>query len=422
MAVVAEQVDSEPGLAKSENTGREVTRLSGDFAALKEGVIKSGLCTACGTCVGVCQFAALRMADVDGEPLPELYAECQDCGVCLETCPGRDIPIPELELASFGDQRSHPQLGRYLEAGHAYAADPVVRREGSSGGLATALLHYALEQGIVDCVLAAGFDPHTPWRAVPALAATGQEVLASAQSKYAAVPVNALLATALEQGHERLAVVGLPCHVHGLRKIQRAGKPGAIARSIRLIVGIFCAGQIYFEGTRHALRELAGIEDLDDIHKLEYRGNAGRSLVVTRRDGQTVEIDRHVYMHHFLQPGYRRDRCMVCLDWSADLADVAVGEYLPGEEGVSVYLARSEMGRQLVRGAESAGFVRVMEKPPEEVLAGITAKTAYELKKHADAFRYSQRRSRGLPVPDFHLEPDFRPEAKLYRILGHHEW
>lgn len=393
--------------------------MSRDFAGLERDVISQGLCTACGTCVAGCRPGVIEMGSVGGEPVPRLTGECLDCGVCQEVCPGRDIPVPELEQAFFGRQRSDRQLGHYLEAGHAHAVDPEVRRQASSGGLVTALLQYALEQGIVDGVVAAGFDQERPWKAVPVLARTKGEVLAAAQSKYAAVPVNALLPAALDQGCKRLAVAGLPCQVHGLRKMQHARKPRAVAGSVQLVVGLFCAGQVYFEGTVHALRELAGIEDLDEIQKLEYRGNAGRSMVVTGRNGQAVEIDRHVYMHHFLQPGYRRDRCMVCLDWASELADVSVGEYLPGEEGVSVYLARSETGLRLLRGAKEGGLVGVLNSATHEVLQDIQAKTAYELKKHADAFRWAQRRNCGLPAPDYHQEPDFRPETKRYRIPGH---
>ena len=46
------------------------------FEMLQKEVIQRGLCTACGTCAGVCPAGAVGWVDIDGEPLPELTGTC----------------------------------------------------------------------------------------------------------------------------------------------------------------------------------------------------------------------------------------------------------------------------------------------------------------------------------------------------------
>jgi coenzyme F420-reducing hydrogenase delta subunit/MinD superfamily P-loop ATPase len=72
--------------------------------------VNADLCTGCGTCIGICQYKAIRAEGKDGDVLfvaqidPEL---CQGCGLCAASCPSRAI-----EISRF----AAPQLISRIEA------------------------------------------------------------------------------------------------------------------------------------------------------------------------------------------------------------------------------------------------------------------------------------------------------------------
>ncbi|MBW2309011.1 MAG: 4Fe-4S binding protein [Deltaproteobacteria bacterium] len=68
---------------------------SKNFSDLKKNIIDKGLCTSCGTCVGVCPVGCIHF-DYDQEE-PVLEDSCTSCGVCFQVCPGGEIPLLEME-------------------------------------------------------------------------------------------------------------------------------------------------------------------------------------------------------------------------------------------------------------------------------------------------------------------------------------
>lgn len=391
------------------------------FRELNALVVQRGLCTACGTCAGVCPNQALKMTLEDNEPIPRQGGECNPCGVCSTICPGMDIPLPELERLTFGTTRpcSQVDLGvfRFLTRAHALNLD--TRLKGASGGVATALLVYALNTGMIDCALVAGFANAEPWRTEAKLATTAEEIRACAQSKYAAVPINAMLGEAVRQGYQKIGVIALPCQIHAIRKIQLRRVPSPLAQKISLVLGLFCGSQFYFEGTRHLLVEWCKVEDMRDIVSLSYReGEWPGHFVVKRRNGDTISIDRHSYVYHHLIANYKRDRCEMCIDWSAELSDLSLGDFWdpgmkPGIElGTSTCIVRSQRGEDLLRAAVAAGSIDTEDIDPLTVAASI----GFELKKHAAVFRLSQRQRFGWPVPNYHIRLDGEPFAKEHHM------
>ena len=121
-----------------------------------------------------------------------------------------------------------------------YASDPFIRGAEASGGVVSALLICALEKGLVDAATVVSMSRSQPWKAEPRIAKTRAHIIGVAQSKYVVVPINSLLTKASEEEFRRLAVVGYPCHIHGLRKMQSCGKPKNIVSEIELVLELFC--------------------------------------------------------------------------------------------------------------------------------------------------------------------------------------
>lgn len=388
------------------------------FEDLKTDVVEKGLCTGCGTCVGVCPHNCLSMGRERMELEPVLIGICPGCNICYKACPGKDVPLRDLEGFVFGTRRteSHQDLGVYRILGEGHAANEAVRRAGASGGLVSALLQYCLDSGLVDCALVAGFDDQKPYHTKPYLITSDSKAMEFAQSKYAMVSLNMLLGEVVQSGFKKLAVVGCPCHIHGIRKLQMLRLRPDIGKAITLVIGLLCGTQFYFEGTRHVLVEGCGLNDLNEVRRIQYRGGEWPGhFVAENSDGDRSEVERHHYVYHMLMPGFQRDRCIMCLDWSSELSDISVGDNWAASReegklflGESCFIVRSEIAEKLIKEAENHGYVNTHPLEIEDILGS----PGFELKKHGAGHRWVQRRFYGWPTPDYQYEPNYQPFRK----------
>jgi coenzyme F420 hydrogenase subunit beta len=384
------------------------------FAELKRDVIDRGLCTACGTCVGVCPVKVLDVDYVEGEPEPRLTGRCTKCGLCLVACGGAFIPLADMDQWLFGRKSSfkHDPLGIYRSCLRGHATDPRLKITCTTGGGTTALINFALEKGIIDAAIVAGWDEEKPWRCISMLVTTPEEMGKATRFSPEMVSVNALLTTAvIEKGFRKIGVVGLPCHIHSLRKIQMAKQPPKIARAIKLTIGLFCAATYYFEGIKHLLSEFAGIDRLEEILAVDYRGGSWPgALTVTTKDRKIHHVlSKHEYTWHFLGPASKRDRCLMCPDFSARVADIALGDIfqkVTSDPNTNAILVRTRIGEEIVRGAVKAGVLTVEPHPPELIpKSGM----GWESKEHANIHRMGCRKKVGWPVPDYQYDLDICP-------------
>lgn len=371
------------------------------YAKLESNVIKVGLCTDCGNCTSVCPDKCLVM-NYETE-LPQLVHECAaDCELCYESCPGKDIPMPELDRMVFGRKRKNADeewLGISQGFIKCHAVDPIVRAKGAGGGFITALLIYALENDLIDGAVVVGMNKKQPWRIEPKIATNREEVIAAASTKENLVPVNAILAEAVERGFKRLGFVGLPCHVHAIRKMQLYHRPAKILDSIKLVIGLVCGTNYSYQNTEHVLEEGLKVP-LTQVAKVEFRaGEYPGEFRVTTKEGK-IATRRHAR-------GIDADRCIMCYDYANDLADVSVGDYwglemTRGVPGLSAAILRTDIGQKLVNSAEKAKYVGTEPTERDNFYKG-----SFEQKKHAGVFITLKRREYGWQTPDFHMPLEY---------------
>jgi coenzyme F420 hydrogenase subunit beta len=234
-------------------------------------VYDEGLCMQCGTCEGVCPSGAVRLTwDLRvGYRLSVEAQTCTDCGRCHEACPGPGI---DFTPGAWWRERNEGApyedfLGPRRELWFGWAADETVRHEGASGGVATALMRAALETGVVDAVVAVRMSAANPLEAEGVICRSPAEVAACRGSKYNAVAVNVALRRILEEPG-RYALVGLPCHIQGLRLAQRRSR--RLRERVVLTLGIFCGLTGEPRATALAARQ-AGL-DPAELSLVSYRG------------------------------------------------------------------------------------------------------------------------------------------------------
>ena len=322
------------------------------------------LCTSCGACIGACPVDALAWQN--NESIAFDREACVECGICYAVCP------PESPLATRGPDSKECDrsiagddlFGPYQSLGRGHAVDPVIRENGSAGGVVTALLLSALEQGLITGALVVGNDASDPTRPRLAVARTPEEISAAAQSKYCLAPVNSLLGR--NSGNdERLAIVALPCQAHGLQLARALNLD--VASQVTLVIGVFCGFNVKYEGTTYLLRKL-GVRP-EEVVSLEYRGGPwpGGFRVVTI-DGREGFVSKHQYTYVHLM--YAPEGCWYCPDLAAEFADISVGDYWVGDaRGYSAVIGRTTTGQALLEEAAARGDVNIEEIPYEELLA-----------------------------------------------------
>jgi len=182
--------------------------------------VDSETCTGCGTCIAMCPNSAIRMTLKKGRYIPHINNElCNQCGICHEVCPGHSVDFKELNFAIFGKEPKDILIGNYERCYIGHSTDTSIRYNSSSGGLVTALLVFAIEERIIDGALVTKMNDKNPLEPKVFIARSKEEIISASKSKYCPVPANITLKEILKEDG-KFAVVGLPCHIHGIRKAE----------------------------------------------------------------------------------------------------------------------------------------------------------------------------------------------------------
>lgn len=359
-------------------------------------VVKDGLCTGCGTCAGICPTEAIDMVinHREGIYLPHLDNErCNQCGICFEVCPGHSVDFKQLNSEIFGNEPEDILLGNYLNCYVGHATDYNVRYNSSSGGVVTALLVFALEQGIIDGALVTKMREDRPLEPQPFIARTREEIISASKSKYCPVPANIALKEILKEDG-KFAVVGLPCHIHGIRKAEVMNKK--LAQKICLHLGIFCGHAPTFLRTEFHFRR-KGIRK-EEVTKLDYRGEGwpgGWSIRL--RDG-TNRFIPHGDAWGWFSNFHSSRRCTLCCDLAAELADISFADAWSVEDnlGESMVICRNRQGEEILQGGVSKGKLQLDRVGTEKATKNQMG-FYYKKRVIVTSFAFSRLRRRSIP-------------------------
>ena len=304
-------------------------------------VIEAGKCVACGTCVVVCPFNCLELA----KEKPRVVKECKVCGICAQACPRYNWMMAKVENFVFGRERKpEEEFGIHRRIAIAQTTDENISKVRQDGGVATALLLFALKNGLIDSAIVAGTHKEKPFYPAPMLATTAEEIITAAGTKYSCSSNLLALTEMLKQKKANVAFVGTPCQIHAVRRMQMAGLK-RLTGPLKFLVGLMCSECFTYEGLmENHIHGKLGI-NLNDIRKINIKGK----MLVTTDSGVTAIPLAEVKQ-------YARQSCSVCDDFSSELADISVGGL--GLDGWTFTIIRTEKGEELFSSAEKAGYLR----------------------------------------------------------------
>lgn len=318
-------------------------------------VADADLCLSCGTCESVCPASAINL-EISKKSIYEPiinHDKCINCKMCLKVCPGISVDFEELNNDVFDKQPDITWIGNFVKCYLGNSRDEIIRYNSTSGGMVTQILDFLLEKGIIDGALVTGMSKDRPLEPNPFIARTKDEILSAAVSKYCPVPLNRVLKKIMnEEG--KFAVVGLPCHIHGIRMLEKTNRN--LRDKIVLHIGLLCSHTVNFNGTEFLLAK-KNIQK-KDIVKLSYRGNGwpGRmSIRYKDGSGTSIPFDRNwfaywtIFSPYFFTPL----RCITCTDLTAELADISLGDaWLPelmnDTVGMSIVISRTEKSESII--------------------------------------------------------------------------
>jgi len=310
------------------------------------------------------------------KPFPIIdKSKCTDCGICYEACPGVSVDFPGFNKELFNSKKIKP-VGHFIEAYVGYSKDNFIRANSSSGGIVTSLLLCALDNRLINGALVVGSEKNRPWMPRPFLARNRKDVISAMQSKYSIVPTNMILQE-IKNAKGTYATVGLPCHVHGIRKI----KDKKIKDKIGFIIGIYGGFNASLDSIEFTLKKL-GVNNFDDIKKVEHRGGEWPGgFKVTLRDGRTKFIEK--FKHNFIFPLFLPNRCKLCMDLANDFSDISVGDawiknLMKIGKGWSLILVRTKRGKKILDLAKKQGHIEIKEVKMKEVLKSHKHTTKYK--------------------------------------------
>jgi len=290
-----------------------------------EEIIHLSLCTGCGICASICPQKAIVLAidPAKGLYVPKIQPDCCNfCGICVKICPGHEVDFINLNSKFITQEQSDPLLGSYIRCYTGYSNDNVLRYRSSSGGLITAFLIFALEQNIIDGAVVTRMNKDNPLVPEPFIARTKDDLLSAIGSKYCPVPVGVVIREILET-EGKYAIVGLPCHIQGIRKAEVYNK--ILRERVKIHVGIICGTTKTFLGTEFQLDRLQIKKDL--IKKIEYRGNGwpGQMTIFLKDNREKIQTHLNSY-YDCLFRSFTPKRCMLCIDQANELSDICFGD------------------------------------------------------------------------------------------------
>ncbi|OAN79068.1 coenzyme F420 hydrogenase [Jannaschia sp. EhC01] len=274
---------------------------------------------------------------------------CTDCGIsrmgdgkaCGKACQFIAPDYPASETRVHG-RTADPTLGEEAIFGVTAAmqrARLTVPADGAQWtGITTELAADLLRSGAVTAVLAVAPDPSDRWKPLPVIVTNAEDMAQCRGMRMGYAPTLAALEPAMEAGHKRIAVIGIPCQVYALRQIERD-----LGLERLYVIGTPCSDNTTTEHFHHFLSLLDDAPQ--SISYLEFR--ADYKVELRFDDGRPPRVVPFLKLPiSKLSPDFFPLTCKTCVDYTNRLADITVG-YMGGD-GDQWVITRNARGAEML--------------------------------------------------------------------------
>lgn len=297
-------------------------------------------CTGCQACRVICPKQAIKMIETkEGKIVPSIDANiCINCGLCERTCPV--LAEPELRLP--------------IKTYAAWTLNETDRKACASGGIATGLYRYILDNGGI--IYGCDYDENL--KPIIRRSDTDADLDKFRRSKYVQSSTeDSFLDVRKDLNNGKLVIyVGSPCQIDGL--LHFLGK----AYDNLYTVDIICHGVPPFKYLQEYVNKISGGRK---VSKVGFRGE--HNFCLTLYDGKEMIYNEgswnDFYFSTFLAGVTYRDNCYQCRYARKErISDLTIGDFWGLDKStlkekyngrVSVILANTNKGLELLNKTNS---------------------------------------------------------------------
>jgi coenzyme F420 hydrogenase subunit beta len=162
------------------------------------------------------------------------------------------------------------------------------------------------------------------------------------------------------------AVVGLACHIQGIRKAMSVIPK--LKKRIILCLSLLCSHSDTFFATSSFLHKYCTEKEIKNITHLDYRGGGWPGFVkIHFKNNKIMSIPVEKYMLFHSMCFFEQKRCFLCCDSISRLSDITVMDaWVPeimhsDKQGTSLLIVRTKEGARLCKQAQ---FLKVVGLQP----------------------------------------------------------
>ncbi len=366
-------------------------------------IVSSNLCLGCGICTLNLhpeeKLINLQYSKLRGRFIPTKISEKNaNSKVGFEVCPAKGYKINSLALKYQHSTNFHLDLGYYDKLQVTTSIDGEFTEKASSSGVTTHLLHFLLNEKLVDKVIVTKYLYTEKGPIAKAFITDKKEDLKEAQgSKYCPVDLSDALNELIHsEVNVRFAFVGTPCQIAGVRKIQTDIKH----LGIQYFIGNFCGGFKSYNNLRRLIT-MNGAK-LKDISYFRFRGGGQPgSMKIIDKSMQEYKIP---YPEYVMMTGYSKlKRCHLCVDATAELADFSCGDawldkFQNNNTPTSIVITRNKESSSILKRMEQCGLITLHDIEEVDVIKSQKGNIAS--KKHRQFGRLKLYRILSIKVPE----------------------
>lgn len=325
------------------------------FEDLIKDVHEKGLCGECGGCVSFCSAGDIKAIEMSesGPPKYTNKDKCRSCGICYFVCPQTHVLDDKLnEKFKF-----KPPMGNYKKIVSMQASSKQIQAAATDGGVVTAILNYLLDNKLIDGAIVC--KKEGPFNRVPFLATTKDDLLEAAGSHYdishqliqldkynTFIPTNVKLKDLINSDMLSIAIVGTPCQIHSIRKMQELRI--LPAHIVKYALGLFCNLNFSFNDKARQDLERKFDFSFNDVSKINIKEN----LILQLKNDKKINISFD-NLNNIARPA-----CFACQDFSNVYADISFGG-LGSKDGYTTTIIRTDIGEEIYNNALKDGYIYI---------------------------------------------------------------
>ena len=240
------------------------------------------------------------------------------CGLCALVC-------PRLNREYTSCNSEEEVIGNYTTTLAARTTDQALREKAQDGGLVSGILKWGLVSNKWSSFV--GYTHDKNWHIFPRVVTESDEVTETCGSKYTYTSIIDGLSRLYRSGlaSKPFAIVGLPCHIAAIRKLEEFSYEGLIEKKL--------------------IKEME--IPITEVHKMDIRKGL---FTIEMKSGAIHQVPIKELQK------YGHNGCNTCCDFSAELADISVGGL--GISGWTIALIRTEVGEEVMKAACSDGLIQ----------------------------------------------------------------